>query len=159
MLRSLATAVALPLGLAALPASGALAQPYEKRIEISRATVEHEWPFSVDEGELSCFIFAGRGIVFFREPDRNDPDWFVKGIPYDEPRSVIVSTNPLEIFVSLEDADLFLPFDSDFAVLIRRLMPFVEMGQSLCRELRAEIEAHDPEAGAAAAGEDAGDGN
>lgn len=136
-MRAAAVAACLPLGLLAMPAM-ALAQTYEKSVEISRDEVVHEWPFSVDSGELSCFIFGGRRMVFFREPDTNDPDWFLKGIPYDMPRSVIVSTNPLEIFASLEDADLFLPFDSDFAVLIRRLTPFVAMGQALCDELLAE---------------------
>ncbi len=137
MLRAAAFAAAMPLGLAAAT-EPATAHTMEKSIPIARADIEHEWPFSVDSGELSCFIFAGTRMVFFREPDTNDPEWFFKGIPYDLPRSVIVSTNPLEIFASLEDADLFLPFDSDFAVLIRRLAPFVAMGQALCDELLAE---------------------
>ncbi|MBX3530044.1 MAG: hypothetical protein KF849_05530 [Rhizobiaceae bacterium] len=132
--------LAIPTALAAMP--------FEKSIEISKDAVAHEWPFSVDRGDLSCFIFAQTRLVFFREPDTNDPDWFIKDIPYRTPRSVIVSTNPLEIFASLEDADLFLPFDSDFAVLIKRLAPFVVMGQALCEELLAEKE------GADAGGED-----
>lgn len=134
-------AVAAPFLLMPLAAQAAL--PYEKSIEISKDTTAHEWPFSVERGELSCFIFAQTRLVFFREPDVNDPDWFIKNIPYQTPRSVIVSTNPLEIFASLEDADLFLPFDSDFAVLIRRLAPFVAMGQALCEKLLAERQAED----------------
>lgn len=126
--------------LLAMPAAAQAALPYEKSIEISKDAVAHEWPFSVERGELSCFIFGAIRLVFFREPDVNDPDWFIKNIPYQTPRSVIVSTNPLEIFASLEDADLFLPFDSDFAVLIGRLKPFVAMGQVLCEELLAEQE-------------------
>ncbi len=140
MKRLLATAmIAAPL----LAAPMALALPYEKSIEISKDAIAHEWPFSVERGELSCFIFAEHRLVFFQEPDTSDPDAFIKGIPYEIPRSVIVSTNPLEIFASLEDADLFLPFDSDFAVLIKRLSPFVAMGQKLCEELIAEQQAGD----------------
>lgn len=132
---ALAAAIVLGAGPAALPAVAGDDPWREKAIRISKAGTEHEWPFSVDEGELKCFIFAGSRMVLFTEPDLNDPDWFIEGIPYEMPRSVIVSTNPLEIFAALEDADLFLPFDSDFAVLIRRLAPFVAMGQALCEEL------------------------
>jgi hypothetical protein len=129
-------AVAASLGAFMAPA---IAQDAwrEKDVWITRAGSAHEWPFSVDEGELKCVIFAGQRIVLFTEPDLNDPDWFIKDIPYQMPRSVIVSTNPLEIFASLEDADLFLPFDSDFAVLIRRLAPFAAMGQALCEQILA----------------------
>lgn len=109
----------------------------ENSIEIAKASTEHEWPFSVDRGELKCVIFGGQRLVLFIEPDTNDPDWFAQGVAYDIPRSVIVSTNPLEIFASLEDVDLFLPFDSDLAVLIRRLAPFAAMGQALCDALQA----------------------
>ena len=132
-------AASIAAAFVALTTGSAMAQDdSRKAIEISRYGVAHEWPFSVDRGELSCFIFGGQRIVLFTEPDTNDPDWFVKGIPYDSPRSVIVSTNPLEIFASLEDADLFLPFDSDFAVLIARLAPYAAMGQELCEQLESE---------------------
>lgn len=144
-LRRAAAAAAL---LAAAQAASAADDPWrEKAIEIARDEIPHEWPFSVDSGELKCVIFAGRRMVLFTEPDGNDPDWFIKDIPYDMPRSVIVSTNPMEIFAALEDADLFLPFDSDFAVLIERLVPFVAMGQALCEELLAEGGGEDPDDG------------
>jgi hypothetical protein len=154
MLRAVAMA---PFVLGA-PAGALAENPFEKSIEISKDATAHEWPFSIERGELSCFIFAQYRLVFFREPDPNDPDWYIKNIPYQTPRSVIVSTNPLEIFASLEDAELFLPFDSDFAVLIRRLTPFVAMGQALCEELIAEGKDEAGEPGAEA-GDEAGRGN
>lgn len=138
MLHVRALVVSLTMALSAVAALAESEPWLTREIPLSRAGTEHEWPFSVDEGRLQCFIFSGMRTVFFKEPDRNDPDWFFKGIPYKMPRSVIVSVNPLEIFAGLEDADLFLPFDSDFAVLIRRLAPFAAMGQALCEELLAE---------------------
>jgi hypothetical protein len=133
-----AATVAFPVALGMTPAVSLAEDAWqEKAIEIAQATTPHEWPFTVDRGELKCIIFGGQRLVLFTEPDTNDPDWFVKNIPYEIPRSVIVSTNPLEIFASLEDADLFLPFDADFVVLIKRLTPYAAMGQALCTELLA----------------------
>jgi hypothetical protein len=136
MLRAATVAVPVALGMA--PGLSLAEDAWrEKAIDIAKATTPHEWPFTVENGELKCIIFGGQRLVLFTEPDTNDPDWFVKNIPYQMPRSVIVSTNPFEVLASLEDADLFLPFDADFVVLIKRLTPYAAMGQALCEVLLA----------------------
>lgn len=99
------------------------------RIEIAKAETAHEWPFSVERGDLTCVPWGDRKVVIFSEPWRTDvPQEFGNMTP---PRSVIVSTNPLALFASLEDRALYAPFDG-LETLIRRLAPFETMGLALC---------------------------
>lgn len=96
---------------------------------IARGDVEHEWPFSVDSGTLTCVEFGNQRTVLFSEPWRTDVPQEIGNMTL--PRSVVVSANPLAILASLEDKDLYLPFD-DLQTLIRRLAPFETMGRKLC---------------------------
>lgn len=98
-------------------------------ITISKADTEHEWPFSVDSGRLTCVTWGDQRGVIFAEPwDESVPQEFGN---MTLPRSVIVSTNPMAILAGLEDRELFLPFGT-FEVLIKRLAPFETMGLALC---------------------------
>jgi hypothetical protein len=99
------------------------------KMEISKADSEYEWPFSVDRGELTCVAMGSQKVVIFFEPWRTDvPQEFGNMTP---PRSVIVSTNPLALFATLEDRALYAPFDN-LEALIKRLAPFETMGLALC---------------------------
>ncbi|MCC0037971.1 MAG: hypothetical protein H6893_03110 [Brucellaceae bacterium] len=98
-------------------------------IEISRAGSHHEWPFSVDRGTLSCVTYDGTRTVFFAEPWRDDVPQEFGDMTL--PRMVAVSTNPIVLFVSIENRDLYLPFDS-IEILTKRLAPFEIMGLALC---------------------------
>ena len=120
---------ALLLGAGLLLGSGAAALGFPE-MEIGRGDTEHEWPFSVERGTLTCVAVQGQETVLFSEPWRTD-------VPQEPgnmtpPRSVVVSANPFALMASLEDRALYLPFDS-LETLIRRLAPFETMGRSkLC---------------------------
>ena len=109
--------------------SPAAAVSVSSEMPISRATSEHEWPFAVDEGTLTCVALQGQRVVIFAEPWRTDVLQEFGNMTL--PRSVIVSANPIALFGSYEHRDLYLPFDS-LETLIRRLAPFEAMGARLC---------------------------
>lgn len=98
-------------------------------MEIARGDVDHEWPFSVDAGTLTCVEIGKQKTVIFAEPWRTDVPQEFGNMTL--PRSVIVSANPFAILASMEDKDLYLAFD-DLETLIRRLAPFEAMGRKLC---------------------------
>lgn len=100
-------------------------------MEIGRGDTEHEWPFSVERGKLTCIALAGQRTVLFSEPWREDVPQELGNMTL--PRSVVVSANPFALFASLEDRALYLPFDS-LETLIRRLAPFETIGRGLCAE-------------------------
>jgi len=99
------------------------------KLEISKADSAHEWPFSVDRGELACVAIGGQRTVIFSESWRTDVPQEFGNMTL--PRSGIVSANPLALLASQEDRALYAPFDS-LEVLIRRLAPFEAMGLALC---------------------------
>lgn len=122
-----ALAVAAPLVLAAEPA---VRTEYGiSRMVISKAEAVHEWPFSVDTGELACLRFTDRTFVFFTEglPPESTEDLQ----NYAARRMVIVTANPFELLSSVENRDLYLSFDS-LETLIRRLGPYEAMGRKPC---------------------------
>lgn len=132
-----ALAAALPLLGAPLPsvldASGSF-----PAVTINKADATHEWPFSVETGELACVELGARRTVIFSEPWRTDVPQEFGNMTL--PRSVIVAANPLAVFASYEDRALYAPFDS-LETLIRRLAPFEAMGTLLCEQACEEGEA------------------
>ena len=128
-----AMSVVLPLafageGLAAAALTEAGVFP---EIALRKGETAHEWPFSVDEGKLTCVDYGGRRTVIFTAPWRTD----VPQVPGNMtlPRSVIVSADLFALLASHEDRDLYLPFDS-LETLIRRLAPFENLGRALCAD-------------------------
>lgn len=113
---------------AVLAGAGASASAFPE-MEIARGDVEHEWPFSVDAGTLTCVEIGTQRTVLFSEPWRTDVPQEIGNMT--PPRSVIVSANPIAILASLEDKDLYLPFDG-LETLIVRLAPFEAIGSKLC---------------------------
>lgn len=99
-------------------------------MDISRDGAQHEWPFTVDEGTLTC-VDVGRRYIFFREPwldlERDEDGNLIV------PRSVMVSTDPFALMATVENRSLYLPFP-DLETLLRRLEPFYKMGRILCDE-------------------------
>ncbi|MBZ9677462.1 hypothetical protein [Mesorhizobium sp. ES1-1] len=123
-------AVAVPLVLAAgEQGMFHLPSPEEVRVQpIARAGNEVAWPFSVDEGTLSCVWSAGQKIVMFFEgrPKELKPDDAF------EPRAVFVTTDPMQLTLgNMANRSLF----RDAATVEERLRlvaPFVTLGQKLC---------------------------
>lgn len=126
-----AMSVVLPLAFAGEgPAVAAFVQAgVFPEITIRKGETAHEWPFSVDEGKLTCVEYGGRQTVIFTEPWRRDVPQEFGNMTL--PRSVIVSVDPFALLASREDRDLYLPFDS-LETLIKRLAPFETMGRALC---------------------------
>ncbi|MBX3578865.1 MAG: hypothetical protein KF723_16835 [Rhizobiaceae bacterium] len=122
-----ALAAAFPV---ALVAEAALASTFPE-IVIRKGEVAHEWAFSIDEGTLTCVPFGGERHVFFAEI-LSDEETFVDGTVR-LPRSVVVTVNPIALFVTVENRELYAPFDT-LETLIRRLAPFYDMGRALCDE-------------------------
>lgn len=131
-MRAGAAALAVTLPLAA-DAMAAVPTGYPE-IELSRSGTPHEWPFSVDAGRLACVPLGGRRVVIFSEPWREDVPQEFGDMTL--PRSVIVSTNLFALLASIEDRDLYLPFDR-IETLLARLAPFEAMGIKLCEEADA----------------------
>lgn len=105
----------------------------EFRIQrISRIEHSDDWPFTVDEGYLSCAYVMGTKAVYFTEmPEDNEPDATV--------RVMIVSTNPFEIALGNMIADGLLRKSTDFPELIRQIAPFQSIGERLCDQPPGEI--------------------
>ncbi len=121
---------ALLLGAGLLLWSGAAALAFPE-MEIGRGDTDHEWPFSVERGKLTCVAVQGQETVLFSEPWRTDVPQELGNMTL--PRSVVVSTNPFALMASLEDRALYLPFDS-IETLIKRLAPFETIGRKLCAQ-------------------------
>lgn len=115
---------------AILPSAVAAGSTFPER-EIARGDVVHEWPFAVDAGTLACVEMGTQRTVLFSEPWRTDVPQEFGNMTL--PRSVIVSANPIALFASYEDRDLYLPYDS-LETLVRRLAPYETIGRALCEE-------------------------
>jgi hypothetical protein len=100
-------------------------------VTISKGEAEYEWPFSVDEGTLTCVAMGNQRVAIFSEPWREDlPQEFGN---MTLPRSVIVSANPIALFAGVENRDLYAPYDG-LETLIKRLAPYERMGWALCEQ-------------------------
>jgi hypothetical protein len=134
-----ALAIAAPLVLAGERSFFHIPQPAEVRIQrIARTDNERDWPFSVDEGNLTCVWSTGQKLVFFFEnqPEELDqPDDF-------RARGVMVTVNPFDLTVgNMANRALFVPVAS-VADLIRRIAPYVDVGQRLCDQPPGAIIGH-----------------
>lgn len=96
---------------------------------IRKAESKHEWAFSIDEGTLTCIGMNGERYVFFAEilTDEEMGEFGNMKLP----RSVVVTTNPMAFFATIEHRELYSPYDS-LETLVRRLAPFETMGRRLC---------------------------
>lgn len=125
-------ALALSVGAVAAEPSRAseprLASSFPEQ-EIARGESEYEWPFSLERGKLSCFESNGQRYVFFSEiltPEEMGEFGSMK-----LPRMVVVSANPLAYLATLDNRELYLPWDK-LETLIKRLAPYERMGWKLC---------------------------
>lgn len=98
---------------------------------IRKAESQHEWAFSIDEGTLTCVKLGEDAFVFFGENLGVEEMGETGGMKL--PRSVVVTTNPLAFLATVEDRELYAPYDT-LETLIRRLAPFEAMGRKLCAE-------------------------
>lgn len=122
----LALAVATPFVLAGEQDLLHIPDAEEFRTQhISKTDHESGWPFTVDEGYLSCVFVMGTRAVYFTEAPFDGQD--VKDL-----RVAIVSTNPLDIaFGNLGTGGLVQKADS-IEQLIALMAPFESLGQRLC---------------------------
>lgn len=92
---------------------------------ILRGDHERAWPFTVDEGFLSCAYVVGQRAVYFVEIMDDTT-------AQDKARVMIVSANPMDIILSnMMDGGL-MQKSNDIAEMIRLLGPFQSIGQRLC---------------------------
>lgn len=97
---------------------------------ISRTGNEREWPFTVDEGYLTCAFVVGKPAVYFTELPTNDD------IADADLRTVIVSTDPFDIaFGNIGNGGLMRK-GPPLADLIRLMAPFESLGARLCDQPR-----------------------
>lgn len=112
--------------LAAMPAAFPTTFP---EIVISKAEAKTEWPFAIDQGELSCVSLGQGAFVFFAEILSPEEQGTLGAMKL--PRMVVVTTNPMALFASFENRALYAPFDS-LETLIKRLAPYETIGRELC---------------------------
>ena len=98
-------------------------------IPLARGDASHEWPFSIEQGRLTCVNYSGQRVVIFSENWRTDVPQEFGNMTL--PRSVIVSANPISLFASVEHRELYAPYDT-LETLIKRLAPYERMGWELC---------------------------
>ncbi|TJW87330.1 MAG: hypothetical protein E5V92_10185 [Mesorhizobium sp.] len=122
-------AVAMPLVLAGEQGLFHIPSPREVRLQaISRADHEADWPFSVDDGMLTCVWSGGRKVVMFFE---NRPKSLPDGEPF-HPRGVIVTTDPMQLTLgNMANRALFKP-SANVEERMRLVTPFAALGQRLC---------------------------
>jgi hypothetical protein len=134
-----ALAIAAPLVLAGERSFLHVPQAAEVRVQrIGRTDNERDWPFSVDEGNLTCVWSVGQKLVFFFEMR---PETIGQDDDY-QPRHVVVSVNPFDLTIgNIANRALFTPMAS-VAELVRRVAPYAEVGQRLCDQPPGSIIGH-----------------
>ncbi|MEQ1955296.1 hypothetical protein [Mesorhizobium sp. CN2-181] len=98
-------------------------------VVIRKGETEHEWPFSIDEGELTRVEMQGQRYVFFSEILTAEEMGTFGNMTL--PRSVVVTANPMAYFATADNRELYAPWDS-LETLIKRLAPYERMGRELC---------------------------
>jgi hypothetical protein len=124
-----ALALTAPLVMTDLPGNDVVEASLFPELVIRKVESEHEWAFAIEEGTLTCIAMSGEKYVFFAEiPTAEEMGEFGN---MKLPRSVVVTTNPLAFLATVENRELYLPFDT-LETLIKRLAPFETMGRALC---------------------------
>jgi hypothetical protein len=103
-------------------------------MHIRKGQTLHEWPFSIDEGRLSCIALAGQRYVFFSEILGEEQAGTIGNMTL--PRMVAVTANPFALFATHDSRELYAPWDS-LEALIERLAPYERMGWKLCDDSAA----------------------
>lgn len=104
-----------------VPAGDILPMPGDFRFQkIQKAAGETDWPFVAKSGMLGCAkVFGGRAVYFL--PDETDMN-----------RAFNLDVNVFAMsMVNFGMTDILAPYDNA-EQLVRRIAPFVTMGQRLC---------------------------
>ncbi|MEM8540576.1 MAG: hypothetical protein AAGF25_06435 [Pseudomonadota bacterium] len=100
--------------------------------KISRVGNEQGWPFTVDEGLLSCIYAAGRPLVMFLVEDGLEADNVTPKL-----RSVTVSPDPFEAFLgNIGVNDLIADEGGNNKLRLELFSDFYEIGKRLCEQPR-----------------------
>jgi len=91
---------------------------------ITRAKSETDWPFLANKGLLVCAKVLLKPVVYFIG---EDPDG-------EQSHPFAISTDMMEVaLVNMGTTGVLRPYD-DFEQLLKRLVPYVSMGQRLCNQ-------------------------
>jgi hypothetical protein len=95
---------------------------------IRKAEGEKDWPFVDNEGRLACVTSLGQTLVYFFPTSAGKQ----KG-------EVVLDVNPISVVTQyIGRKDVFLPAKSP-EELIKRIAPFVAMGQMLCKQNKGPV--------------------
>ncbi len=122
MLTAFATGAALTMG--SLQTGNVIPSPDDfRRQAIHKASGELEWPFVADSGTLMCIEILARPYVYFAPDDDED-----------RARVYNLDVDVLSMaMTNLGTTGVLLPYDEP-QQLIKRIAPFVTMGQRLCNQ-------------------------
>jgi hypothetical protein len=99
--------------------------------KISRQAGEQDWPFAAGEGSLLCMPTFGMKVVIFVPEPAIELDETAAREVYARNNYVMVSTDPLQLWLDAGKSHLFTA-DLKIEDKIRRLAPFVTLGKKLC---------------------------
>lgn len=100
--------------------------------KVQRAEREQEWPFTVDEGYLSCAWLLGKPTVYFTDDPGQDAD-------LDEIRVVVVSTDPFDLLLGRFAGRGLIGTQESIETLIHKMAPLKTVGDRLCEQPRGTI--------------------
>jgi hypothetical protein len=129
MMLAAAVALAAPLMLVDEKSFFHIPQAEDFRMQrITRSDRESEWPFTVEDGYLSCAFVVSRPTVYFTENPGTDFD--------EDLRVVVVSTDPLDLIFAHIGGGGLVRKTASMADLIKVMAPFESLGARLCDQPR-----------------------
>jgi hypothetical protein len=100
--------------------------------KVQRADREDAWPFTVDEGYLTCAWLLGKPTVYFT--DNPGEGGSIEGM-----RVVVVSTDPMDLMFSRFIGQGLIGSFESMETLIKLMAPFKNTGNRLCDQPRGTL--------------------
>jgi hypothetical protein len=100
--------------------------------KVQRADREDEWPFTVDEGYLTCAYLLGKPTVYFTD----NPG---EGGAIEDMRVVVVSTDPMDLMLARFVGQGLIGSFASMETLIKLMAPLKTVGNRLCDQPRGTI--------------------
>lgn len=122
---AMALAVAAPMAIADERHPFHLPETGDYRLQaIAKADDEGGWPFGPEDGYLACIFAFGAPTVLFAVPRDGRDDLPMRTIP--------VSTNAVDLVITLVTQPDMLAKLDEMEELVRRMAPFDRLGKRLC---------------------------